>query len=192
MNKTIKERIADEQATLWNCWHNYNNYCGVINIEEFGKIRLLYNKIETGHKARAKRLFDDLLVDTKSKLPSWVIEYFYVHTFFRTFDAWQKHGRVVKKGARSFMKNKEGIALFAEDQTVIPEQVKRARYKLIDAIYSANEDAPYDEDYIDYDRLNKELQSWNGTVSYPLKKQKENNDPYAYEPPFEYSTGYSG
>lgn len=172
MNKTIKERIGDEQATLWYCWHNYNNYYGVTNIEEFGKIRLVYNKIETGHKARAKRLFDDLLADTKSKLPTWVIEYFYVSTFFRTFDAWQKHGRVVKKGARSFMKNKEGIALFAEDQTVIPDHTKRAREKLMEAIYDANDDASSEEYDVltDYDEINKELQGWHGVSLQSPKK----------------------
>lgn len=194
MNKTLKDTVIEQRMQLGKAWMNFINYRSITNIEEFGKLRLMYNKIESGHKSRAKRIFDSLQSDTRGKLPTWLFYYFYPNTILKTFDEWINNGRVVKKGEKSFLKNFEGKALFMIEQTVIPDSIKRARETLINAIYSANEDAPYDDDYIDYDRLNKELQSWNGTVSYPLKKQKENNynDSYAYESPFEYSTGYSG
>jgi len=192
MNKTLKDTVIELRMQLGKAWMNFINYRSITNIEEFGKLRLMYNKIESGHKSRAKKLFDSLQSETRGKLPKWLWEYFYPNAIFRTFNEWHSRGRVVRKGEKSIRKDDTGIALFMLEQTVIPDHVQRARGKLIDAIYSASEAAPYDDDYADYDAINKELQSWNGTVSYPLKKQKENNDPYAYEPPFEYSTGYSG
>lgn len=185
MNKTLKQTVADLQHNLYISWNSFTPYGGITDITEFGKIRLMYNKLDSGHKARAKRFFDALTIDSRSKLPQWLWNYFYPDTVFKSFQAWKLKGRVVKKGEKSFRKSAaDGTYLFTEEQTVILRSDYQARQKLVEAIYSANDDAPYDEDY---DKLNKELQSWSGSVKkwdeHPLSEYEESMY-YEYEPEY--------
>jgi len=143
------EYITTEFFKLKECLQDRRNYDGIYNIEVLGAISKIYNNILSRHKSSAKKHFDELDPRSKTnKKLSIMWDYFYPNSVFRTYTEWQRRGRQVKKGEKSFRRNEYSVALFEYSQTKLPEHVARARHynNNLDQIFDG-----YDEDEYFYE-----------------------------------------
>lgn len=121
---TIKEQVLAQIEHFSECIINYTNYRGITHIEELGKVKKLFRNVLSGHKQRADGVYNTLLPDTKGKLPSWTLTYFYPDGIFRSFMSWKRRGRSVKKGEKCLMRDKDGTPLFEYSQTCKPDYAR--------------------------------------------------------------------
>ena len=123
MKINIKKLSTDELTKIHKAVDNYEPYAStplalIFSITEIGKIIRMYKHMSRGHKSYASNQFSNLLSSTKSRLPTFVIDYFIKDDDCMGYDEWRAFGRQVKLGQTFVTRSLSGKPLFAKSQTI--------------------------------------------------------------------------
>jgi hypothetical protein len=124
MKVNIKKLSTEELTKIRKAVANFEPYsvspiATIFSISEIGKIIRMFKDMIRGHKTLASGYFSKLLPSSKSKLPTWVIDYFIKDDDCMGYEEWRAFGRQVKLGQTFVSRSLSGKPLFAKSQTIV-------------------------------------------------------------------------